>query len=92
MTLFRYSVRTLGGERAVIEAHDPDEALRLLGLTRDQVRRWYPFALSVVPDPEEQAKRQAALDAVRSNPIYQQNAKRKRDLKRRVRAHGKGET
>ena len=56
-TLYRYRVRTKGGEKAETEAHSAGEALSKLGLTPDQVRPWYPMAVAAVLPPEKQAER-----------------------------------
>ena len=56
-TLYRYRIRTLGGEKTEIDATSSQEALSKLGLTRDQVRPWYPMAVAVVLPPEKQAER-----------------------------------
>ena len=56
MTLYRYRIKTLDGRTIETTAPDGATALQQTGIDRAEVRPWYPFALAVVPDPQEQAE------------------------------------
>ncbi len=81
---FIYKIVTLDGRKLEVEAPDGEAACKLLAIAREDCKKWYPAPLRVVLTDEEITVKQAALEKLRSNPVYQQNKQRKKKLKQRI--------
>lgn len=81
---FLYHIKTTTGVNTLVEADSIQAACRLAGVKLEDCCKWYPFPVKKVLTEEEKAEKRKRLERVKANPVYRENSKAKKRVKRRV--------
>ena len=82
---FYYRVRTLKGLNEIVEAESAAEACRILGVLPHELKKYYPFPISVVKTSEEQeAQKQRLATLNEKNRLERQEIRSVTKRRKRV--------
>ena len=81
---FLYHIVTMDGRKLKVEAESAQQALELLDIAQEHCRKWYPFAVKKLMSKTEREAIREHLTALRANPKYQENSKRNKRIRKRV--------